>query len=659
MSSPTNRQQADELRRGAERRLVQQQRNAVAAAVDSTRQLHELQVHQIELEMQNEALMQAHANTEDALRQLGELNGELETLVASRTAELVAARDAAEAGSRAKTSFLANMSHELRTPLNGVMGMVGLAMGRASDAKQAEWLRTAMLSAEHLLTVVNDVLDISKIEAGRLSLLPVDFELGEVLDELIAMLRHSAESKGLALTCDLPAALARQRLYGDSFRLKQILLNLLGNAVKFTDAGTVGLHVQWVQESSAGLQLRFEVRDTGIGIAPDDQTRLFSAFEQADSSSTRRFEGTGLGLAISSRLVHMMGGLMGVDSVPGVGSSFWFTACLGHAEAEVERDEPPAQTAHAGRDAPGADWAGLRVLLVEDDATNRVIATAMLECAGLLVDLAHDGAIAVAMARATPLRADHDGPADAGDGRRRRLPRHPADAGTRHYAHRGADRQRVRRGPAAVPGCRHGRSPVQAHPHRGVGRCAAEVATEAAVNGVTPGRTRPFSTRFSPTAGQDSDKAGEMQCTAADGGRGHAKGGTWRQTTPLLLDQVRSPRCRLMCLQIMGSHQAHEVAVRRGVHAEAGHDRPVGPGLGAQREQARRWLTTGVHPGHRGSQPACAFSAEKRAEPKSHAIVPADAQHVGPGLIQFVQDHCSIDGEAPDGLAVVQLDLTA
>ncbi len=387
-----------DLRGRAERQLAKQQREA--AAESSTRQLHELQVHQIELEMQNEALMQAQADTEDALQRLADLNARLESLVLARTNELVDARVLAETANRAKSNFLSNMSHELRTPLSGVMGMVDLALGRATDDVQADWLRKAKLSAEHLLTVVNDVLDLSKIDAGRVALQSVGFRLQEVLDELTAFLGPAAAGKGLVFTLELPDKLARQPLQGDSFRLKQILLNLVGNAVKFTAAGEVGLCVQVVQETATALVLHFEVRDTGIGIAPLDQARLFSAFEQADNSITRRFGGTGLGLAISARLARLMGGSIGVDSQPGLGSSFWFTARLNKAETASSADPTPAGP--VGREPLRAGFAGMRILLVEDEPTNQAIATAMLESAGLCVDLAPNGAVAVAMAAATP-----------------------------------------------------------------------------------------------------------------------------------------------------------------------------------------------------------------------------------------------------------------
>jgi len=361
------------------------------------RRWHELQVHQVELEMQNEALKQAQADTADALHRLTDLNARLEALVALRTAELEAARDAAEAASRAKTSFLSNMSHELRTPLGGVMGMIDIAADLATDAEQADWLRRAQVSAKHLLAVVNDVLDISKIEAGHLTLQNVDFSLAGVVDEVADILAPTIVAKGLLFRRDWPADLAVQALRGDSFRLKQILLNLLGNAVKFTADGEVALQVRVVQDRETEVLLRFEVRDTGIGIAPGDQARLFSAFVQAESSTTRRFEGTGLGLAISAQLAQMMGGEAGVESTPGEGSTFWFTAWLVRGHGVV-----PAKTAES-TDAETIlrrEQAGTRVLLVEDNVINREVATELLHAVGLSVETAENGAVALARLKA-------------------------------------------------------------------------------------------------------------------------------------------------------------------------------------------------------------------------------------------------------------------
>jgi len=252
----------------------------------------------------------------------------LEELVESRTAALSVAKEAAEAASRAKTTFLATMSHELRTPMNAIMGMTALALDRATDPKQIDYLGKVDAAARQLLTLITDILDISRIEAEKLRLQQIDFDLHEVVQSVETMIRPLAETKQIELVLDLTDEIRGRVLRGDPQRLRQVLLNLVGNAVKFTDAGSVRLSVGVVADLGAEVDLRFAVRDTGIGIAVEDQPRLFRAFEQVDGSSTRRHGGTGLGLAISKRLVEMMGGEIGVDSRSGAGSTFWFTVRL-------------------------------------------------------------------------------------------------------------------------------------------------------------------------------------------------------------------------------------------------------------------------------------------------------------------------------------------
>lgn len=248
--------------------------------------------------------------------------------------ELRAARDAAEAASRAKTAFLANMSHELRTPMNGIMGLTGLALRRANDPRQIDLLHKIDRSSHQLLDLINDILEISNIESQRITLDETDFTLGALLAQTQAEIGAKAHEKGLALQLGPPPDMAALALRGDEARLRHVLIKLLGNAIKFTQAGAITLRVSRVDDTPAGLQLRFEIQDTGIGIAPDDIKRLFSAFEQADNSPTRQYGGAGLGLAISQRIVRLMGGEIGVDSTPGEGTTFWFTVQLhkaGHA----------------------------------------------------------------------------------------------------------------------------------------------------------------------------------------------------------------------------------------------------------------------------------------------------------------------------------------
>jgi len=296
-----------------------------------------------------------------------------------------------EQASQAKSAFLANMSHELRTPMNAIMGMSGLARRKATDPVLIDQLGKIGDASQHLLSVINDILDLSKIEAGKLEIEEAAVRIESILANVGDMLGERARAKGLELVAD--ARPLPPNLRGDPTRLQQALLNYATNAVKFTERGRIVLRVAPGEESESFVLLRFEVQDTGMGIAPDVQPRLFASFEQADSSISRLHGGTGLGLAITRKLAQLMGGDAGVHSVLGEGSTFWFTARLAKGAAGVEAG--PASAAVTYESVLARDYPGRRVLVVEDEPVNRELAAALLEEAGLIVDLAEDGLEAV------------------------------------------------------------------------------------------------------------------------------------------------------------------------------------------------------------------------------------------------------------------------
>lgn len=356
--------------------------------------------------LQRTRLMREQENTLAALTEtkqaLQTQRDELEITVQSRTRELLdsnaalhAAMTRAEHANKAKSAFIANMSHEIRTPMNAVIGLSHLLMRDQPRPEQARRLAKVLTAAEHLSRLLNSILDFSKIEASKLKLSLSDFPREELKRSILALFEEEAEGKGVALRCDFDSL--PEQLEGDLTRLTQILVNFVGNALKFTDAGSITVRGEIIERDGQKLNVRFSITDTGIGLSPEQMSRVFDAFEQADNSTTRLYGGTGLGLSINRQLAALMGGETGVSSQPGQGSTFWFTAWLQEAQAEAM---PPVVRMTSDLSAPTGllRHQGKRLLLAEDNMINREVALDLLNELRLHIDTAEDGQQAVELA---------------------------------------------------------------------------------------------------------------------------------------------------------------------------------------------------------------------------------------------------------------------
>ncbi len=328
-------------------------------------------------------------------------NQQLASKVEERTADLRDALLAAESANIAKSAFIANMSHEIRTPMNAIVGFSELLLSKSGDLtdKQKSHLAKITDASDHLLSIINDILELSKIEAGKLQLEHIEFDGSDVLEKVASLFGERLQEKGLVFHIEVPHV--PFKFIGDPIRLSQMLINYLSNAVKFTEKGSITLRARVMEETDQDLLVRLEVEDTGMGISPEDQSRLFTAFEQADNSITRKHGGTGLGLAITKHLAELMGGEVGVESTPGQGSTFWFTARLGKGQMQSDQTAAGAVEPISLNEMLRRNHAGKRVLLAEDNELNRDLVDEMLSGTGLELDFAEDGKEALEKAQSS------------------------------------------------------------------------------------------------------------------------------------------------------------------------------------------------------------------------------------------------------------------